>query len=86
MSPRAPAIDLDAGIVTLRAWIDALMIASVAITQGLPLYTTNPGGFANLDTLLTLVPVARPDRQGAPDVTSRRGCAPCGDARIRPPG
>ena len=39
-----------------------MMIASTAITEGLPLYTTNPGDFAGLDTLIRTVPVNRPIR------------------------
>lgn len=37
-----------------------LMIASVAIAERLPLFTTNPDGFAGLGDLLTLVPVTQP--------------------------
>lgn len=37
-----------------------LMIASIAIAEGLALYTTNPADFAGLERLLTLVPVPRP--------------------------
>lgn len=44
--PRARAVDL--------------MIASTAIAEGLPLFTTNPGDFAGLDTLMRTVPVTRP--------------------------
>jgi len=44
--PRARAVDL--------------MIASTAIAEGLPLFTTNPGDFAGLDTLMRIVPVTRP--------------------------
>jgi hypothetical protein len=43
-----------------RGRISDLMIASVAIANRLPLYTTNPGDFAGLDDLLTVVPVANP--------------------------
>jgi predicted nucleic acid-binding protein len=38
-----------------------LMIASIAIAEDLPLFTTNPGDFSGLDRLLTVVPVTRPD-------------------------
>jgi predicted nucleic acid-binding protein len=37
-----------------------LMIASVAISNGLPLYTINPGGYVGLDELLKVVAVPRP--------------------------
>jgi predicted nucleic acid-binding protein len=37
-----------------------LMIASVAIAEDLHLFTTNPGDFAGLERLLTVVPVTRP--------------------------
>jgi predicted nucleic acid-binding protein len=37
-----------------------LMIASIAIAEELPLFTTNPKDFAGLDTLMTIVPVHRP--------------------------
>ena len=43
-----------------RRRVADLMIASIAITEGLPLYTTNPDDFAGLDGLLTVVPVTRP--------------------------
>lgn len=36
------------------------MIASVAIANRLALYTTNPGDFAGLDDLVTVVAVQRP--------------------------
>lgn len=38
-----------------------LMIASIAIAEELPLFTTNPKDFAGLDALLTIVPVHRPE-------------------------
>jgi predicted nucleic acid-binding protein len=38
-----------------------LMIASLAIAEGLPLFTTNPKDFVGLDDLLTIVPVGRPE-------------------------
>jgi hypothetical protein len=38
-----------------------LMIASIAIAEGLPLFTTNPKDFVGLDELLTIVPVDRPE-------------------------
>lgn len=43
-----------------RRRIADLMIASVAIAEELPLFTTNPEDFLGLDELLTVVPVARP--------------------------
>lgn len=39
-----------------------LMIASVAIAEDLRLFTTNPGDFAGLERLLTVIPVTRPAR------------------------
>ena len=41
-----------------------LMIAATAITAELPLYTTNPGDFAGLDHLVTVIPVTRPEVPG----------------------
>jgi predicted nucleic acid-binding protein len=43
-----------------RRRVADLMIASIATVNRLPLYTTNPGNFAGLDQLLTLMPVDRP--------------------------
>lgn len=43
-----------------RRRIADLMIASIAIAEELPLFTTNPKDFAGLDRLLTIVPVSRP--------------------------
>jgi hypothetical protein len=37
-----------------------LMIASIAISAELPLFTTNPGDFSGLDELLAVRPVTRP--------------------------
>ena len=36
------------------------MIASSAIAEGLPLYTTNPDDFSGLGSLLDIMPVTRP--------------------------
>jgi len=46
---------------TPRRRIAGLMIASIAIAEDLPLFTTNPDDFKGLDDLLTIVPVARPN-------------------------
>jgi predicted nucleic acid-binding protein len=43
-----------------RRHIADLMIASIAIAEDLPLFTTNPDDFKGLDDLLTVVPVTRP--------------------------
>ena len=43
-----------------RRRIADLMIASTAIAEGLPLYTTNPGDFAGMDALIRTIPVNRP--------------------------
>ncbi|GAA3371116.1 hypothetical protein GCM10020367_20480 [Streptomyces sannanensis] len=45
---------------TPRRRIADLMIASIAIAEGLPLFTTNPDDFKGLDDLLAVVPVTRP--------------------------
>jgi hypothetical protein len=42
-----------------RRRIADLMIASIAIAERLPLFTTNPNDFAGLDSLLTIVSVDR---------------------------
>jgi predicted nucleic acid-binding protein len=49
-----------------RRRIAALMIASVAIAEGLPLYTTDPQDFHGLEDLLTIVPVTRPETPHEP--------------------
>ncbi|MEU6550413.1 type II toxin-antitoxin system VapC family toxin [Streptomyces sp. NPDC046915] len=43
-----------------RRRVADLMIASIAVAEGLPLFTTNPDDFQGLDDLLTVVPVTRP--------------------------
>ncbi|MFH0244601.1 type II toxin-antitoxin system VapC family toxin [Streptomyces sp. HK10] len=43
-----------------RRRVADLMIASVAVAENLPLFTTNPDDFKGLDDLLTVVPVTRP--------------------------
>lgn len=43
-----------------RRRIADLLIAATAIAEGLPLFTTNPGDFRGLDTLLPVIPVTRP--------------------------
>jgi predicted nucleic acid-binding protein len=43
-----------------RGRLADLMIASTAIVEGLPLFTTNPKDFVCLAALLTIVPVNRP--------------------------
>ncbi|KUO15187.1 type II toxin-antitoxin system VapC family toxin [Streptomyces dysideae] len=44
---------------TPRRRIADLMIASIAVAEDLPLFTTNPDDFKGLDDLLTVVPVTR---------------------------
>jgi predicted nucleic acid-binding protein len=39
-----------------RRRIAGLMIAATAIAEGLPLFTTNPGGYAGLEKLIRIVP------------------------------
>jgi predicted nucleic acid-binding protein len=43
-----------------RRRIADLMIASIAIAEDLPLFTTNPADFTGMEQLLTIVPVTRP--------------------------
>jgi predicted nucleic acid-binding protein len=43
-----------------RRRIADLLIAAAAIAEGLPLFTTNPGDFTGLDTLLPVISVTRP--------------------------
>jgi predicted nucleic acid-binding protein len=56
---RVAAAVIGAGRKPRRRFAD-LMIASTAIAEELPLFTTNPKDFAGLDTVLTIVPVNRP--------------------------
>lgn len=56
---RVAAAVIGAGRKPRRRVAD-LMIAATAISEGLPLYTTNPGDFAGLDTLTRIIPVPRP--------------------------
>jgi predicted nucleic acid-binding protein len=57
---RVTAAVIAAGRKPRRRAVD-LMIAATAIAAELPLYTTNPGDFAGLDHLVTVIPVARPE-------------------------
>jgi predicted nucleic acid-binding protein len=43
-----------------RRRVADLMIASTAIAEGLPLFTTNPDDYVGLSDLVNVVPVARP--------------------------
>jgi predicted nucleic acid-binding protein len=45
---------------TPRRRVADLMIAAVAATNNLPLFTTNPADYDGLDALVTIVPVTRP--------------------------
>ena len=56
---RVSAAVVAAGRKPRRRAVD-LMIASVALAEDLPLFTTNPDDFAGLGDLLTIVPVTRP--------------------------
>jgi predicted nucleic acid-binding protein len=55
---------VSAGVVAAgrkpRRRLAGLMIASVAIAEGLPLFTANPDDFRGLEELITVVPVTRP--------------------------
>ena len=57
---RVTAAVVSAGRKPRRRAVD-LMIAATALANRLPLFTTNPGDFAGLDGLVTIVPVTRPD-------------------------
>lgn len=56
---RVAAAVIAAGRKPRRRALD-LMIASIAIAESLPLYTTNPDDFVGLEQLMTIVPVQRP--------------------------
>jgi predicted nucleic acid-binding protein len=56
---RVAAAVIAAGRKPRRRALD-LMIASIAIAESLPLYTTNPDDFVGLERLMTIVPVQRP--------------------------
>lgn len=56
---RVRAALISAGHAPRRRVAD-LRIAAVAIAEGLPCFTTNPGDFKGLDDLVTVVPVTRP--------------------------
>jgi predicted nucleic acid-binding protein len=43
-----------------RRRVADLLIAATAIAEELPLFTTNPGDFTGLDSLLPVIPVALP--------------------------
>lgn len=62
-----------AGVIAVgrkpRRRVADLMIASVAIAEGLPLFTTNPDDYRGLENLVTIVPVTRP---AVPHETSGR--------------
>lgn len=45
---------------TPRRRVADLMIASIAVAEELPLFTTNPDDFKGLENLLAVVPVTRP--------------------------
>jgi predicted nucleic acid-binding protein len=56
---RICAAVISAGRMPRRRVAD-LMIAAIAVAEGLPLFTTTPEDFTGLDDLLTVVPVTRP--------------------------
>jgi predicted nucleic acid-binding protein len=56
---RVTASVIAAGRKPRRRAVD-LMIAATAIAERLPLFTTNPGDFTGLDTLIRIVTVTRP--------------------------
>ena len=56
---RVTAAVIASGRKPRRRVVD-LMIASTAIAERLPLFTTNPDDFAGLEALVSIVPVTRP--------------------------
>jgi predicted nucleic acid-binding protein len=56
---RVTAAVIGAGRQPRRRTAD-MMIAAIALAEGLPLFTTNPGDFTGLDELITVIPVTRP--------------------------
>jgi predicted nucleic acid-binding protein len=60
---RVTAAVIASGRKSRRRAVD-LMIAATAIAAELPVYTTNPGDFAGLDHLVTVIPVTRPEVPG----------------------
>jgi len=56
---RVTAAVITAGRKPRRRVAD-LMIASIAIAEDLPLFTTDPDDYAGLEHLLTVIPVTRP--------------------------
>jgi hypothetical protein len=71
---RVAAPVIGAGRKPHRRFAD-LMIASIAIAEGLPLFTTNPKDFVGIDALLTIVSVDCPglkheNSQGCPAALS----------------
>jgi len=56
---RVTAAVIASGRKPRRRVVD-LMIASTAIAERLPLFTTNPDDFAGLEAVISIVPVTRP--------------------------
>ncbi len=56
-----------------RRRIADLMIAATALAEDLPLFTTNPGDYAGLEALVTIVTVACPDGSAPAAASGRRG-------------
>jgi predicted nucleic acid-binding protein len=59
---RVTAAVIAAGRKPGRRAVD--LIAATAIAAELPVYTTNPGDFAGLDHIVTVIPVTRPEVPG----------------------